>query len=122
MKYLPLGIALFLLAGCATAPSSQAPTRSVQMRHSAYLGKKIGLFIIGTGAPYSKQHYGNKTVYAWNSQRALPFTRRHRGEQWMKGICEVRIYTKSDDRIYAIYALENDSENWDIDACAEYLK
>jgi hypothetical protein len=94
------------------------------MRHSAYLGKKIGLFILGVGVPYAKNVSTEKIVYRWNSRNPLPYPQflRDADDQWMDGECEVRIYTKPDGRIYAIYALESGSENWDIDACAKYLK
>jgi len=117
-------IALLFLTGCTPPPSSHTASKTVQMRHSAYLGKKIGIFIMGAGVPYAKNASSGKIVYAWNSKRSSPYPRilHEREEHWMDGECEVRLYTKPNGRIYAIYALEDSTNNWHVDACAYYLK
>ncbi len=124
MIRLTLIIALLFLVGCTSSLDPQPTHKTIQMRHSAYLGKKIGLFILGVGVPYAKSVSAKKIVYKWSSRHFLPYPQllRDVGEHWMDGECEVRLYTKPDGRIYAIYALESSAENWDIDACTKYLK
>jgi len=71
MKYLSVGCitALLVLNGCSELSGSGVSPSRVQMTHSAYLGKKLGIFILGNGAPYQSKVLPNGSkVYAWNSK------------------------------------------------------
>jgi hypothetical protein len=123
MIRLPLIATLFFLVGCTSSPDLQTSNKTIQMRHSAYLGKKIGLFVLGVGMPYAKRVSRDKVIYRWNSGNPLPYPRfDDKDDYWMDGECEIEIYTRFDGHIAAIYAQDNRAKNWDITACAKYLK
>jgi len=130
MKYLAITlITALLMIGCAESSRRAVSPRSVQMTHSAYLGKSITLFILDNGTPYAKRQLkAGKRLYAWNSKRSgfntyAPRTRwDHEERDFMRSECEVRIATSSKGRILSITARNDIRKDWDADACADYLK
>lgn len=125
MKHLFMAIVSVILLGCAPSNGRVTPS-TVQMTHSAFLGKKITLFILSNGAPYHKRRTPNGgAVYAWNS-RTLTLLPRTRppwdDDHFMESECEIRIYTEANGRVRSIFALNDPSHDWDPSACADYLK
>jgi len=119
-------ISVLFLAGCVESTATGSVSR-VQMRHSAYLGKKLGVFILGNGAPYhSSRLSGGGKVYAWNSKipDIYPYSlgSEKAMDHFVESACEIRIYTDSTDRIRRIDALNDPARDWDVSACAAYLK
>ena len=124
MRYLYLVIIFAVLFGCSAAHKQTVPT-AIPMKHSAFLGKKLGIFILSNGSPYQKKSFsGGAAVYRWNSHSQMIFPRRDREGDFdpMSTECEIRIYVKEDGIIQSIVALDSASRNWDPDACADYLK
>jgi len=130
MKYLSVGcitVLLVLLNGCSGLSGSSVSPSRVQMTHSAYLGKKLGIFILGNGAPYHSKVLSNGSkVYAWNSKIPVrhPYLSSLDGamDHFSDSECEIRIYTGADGRVSHIVALNDPGKDWDADACADYLK
>jgi len=130
MKYLTIiFITVLLLIGCAGSSGRAVSPSSVQMTHSAYLGKSIMLFILDNGTPYAKKQLKTgKLLYAWNSRRSgfstnIPRTRwDHEKRDFMRSECEVRITTSVKGKILFITARNDIRKDWDADSCADYLK
>jgi len=130
MKYLAsISATVLLLIGCAGPSGRVVSPSSVQMTHSAYLGKSIMLFILDNGTPYAKKQLKTgKRLYAWNSRRSgfgtyIPRTRWNDEERdFMRSECEVRITTSSKGKILSIAARNSIRKNWDVNSCADYLK
>ena len=119
---------LLLVSGCFRSPDSNA-THVTQMTHSAYLGKRMILFILDNGSPYLKKHLKHGGYhYKWhsgdNSLIGLQSRQRWEGreDRFLESECEVDIYVSSKDRIVSIFAYTDWSKRWDVDACARYLK
>ncbi len=128
MKYLFGSIAALLVwTGCSGVSGSTVTPRRVEMTHSAYLGKKLGVFILENGAPYQSKMLSNGTkMYAWNSKIPVrhPYTSSLDKvmDHFSDSECEIWIYTGTDGRISRIVALNDTGRDWDADACADYLK
>ena len=128
MKYLiAILVMLLSISGCVESTASQSGAKRVQMRHSAYLGKKLGLFILSNGVPYRSSRLSNGGKrYAWNSKKPdiHPYTpsSKRESDHWMESACELVLYADRYDRIYRIEALNDPRQDWDVDACAAYLK
>ena len=124
MKYLYMVVVSTVLFGCSAAHKQAVPA-ATPMKHSAFLGKKLGIFILSNGPLYQKKSLsGGTAVYRWNSHSQMISLRRdgERDLDPMNTECEIRIYVKADGRIQSIFALDDASQNWDPDACADYLK
>ncbi len=119
---------ILFVSGCTKPSPEDKSTKKVQMRHSAYLGKSITLFILDNGTPYANRKLKDgRVVYAWNSGRvgAAIYPYKY-GTFWeddfMKDECEIRLIVSADKKIQQIYALDNFYKNWDPSDCSDFLK
>ena len=123
-KLIAIFLLLFLVVACTSTYDAHPAYSKPKKVSSRYIGKKIILFILNNGAPYSKiSTSNNHFIYLWRSETKWFEPHKKEDEIFLNEnqICKLRIYTNSKKIITNIVAENNDRQNLSVDACRDYL-